>query len=142
MRLSAKILKNVNNVNSWSYTSQAYMTEGQPNTLYLQLVDLNQVIGVLPEKSPVSPENPIRYISQAVSLSVFVKFSSIDDDTEFEITGSQPFSQDRSIWRFDLLSTQVPNSGYIQVRIMEDGVERKFNVKNAISVETIEIGSC
>lgn len=142
MRLSGKILKNVNNVNSWSYASQAYMMEGQVNTLYVQLVDLEQSISINPEKSPANPDSPIRYISQAASLSVFAKFSSIDDSAEFEITGTQPFAQDRSIWKFELTSSQAPSSGYVQIRIVEDGVERKFNIKNAISVDTIEIGSC
>lgn len=142
MRLSAKIIKNVNSVNSWTYTNQSYMAEGQPNTLYLQLVDLDISTSPEPEKSLAFPQFPMRYISQATTLTSSVTFQSIDDSAEFSISGTQPFAQDKSIWKFDLGASQVPASGYIKVSIIEDSVTKSFVVKNAITVETLEIGGC
>lgn len=141
MRLSAKILKNVNNVNSWIYTTQTYMSEGQVNELYIQIVDLDQ--SVLPnEKSKAFPEYPIRYISNATVLGVQAVFPSIDDDQEYVIDGVQPFSYDRSIWKFTLLSTQTPKSGNIRILLTEDGVTKTLSAKNAIAVESLETGMC
>jgi len=142
MRLSAKVLKNVNNVNSWQNAAQAFMAEGQPNTLYLQLIDLDVSTAVDAEKSPAFPQMPMRYISQATALSASVDFQSIDDAAAFNIVGTQPFADDKSIWKFTLSAAQVPNSGAIKVNVTEDGVVRSFVVKNAITVEFLEIGGC
>ena len=54
MRLNAKILKNVVNVNQWEYTNQAHVQEGQINEIYLQLVDLDKSMGT--DKSLIYPE--------------------------------------------------------------------------------------
>ena len=77
MRLSAKILKNVNHVNSWQYASQCFMQEGQANTLYLQLVDLDLSTPIAPEKSPANPEHPIRYISPATTITANAFFDAL-----------------------------------------------------------------
>jgi hypothetical protein len=142
MRLNAKILKNVNSVNSWQNASQAYMAEGQPNTLYLQLVDLDVSTNVDTEKSPAFPQNPIRYMSQAAVLSASATFLALVDDEEFSIVGTQPFADDKSIWKFSLSADQVPSSGNLKVTLTEDGVDRSFIVKGALSVETLEAGGC
>ena len=142
MRLSAKILKNVNNVNSWTYTNQSFMSEGQANTLYLQLVDLDMSTSVDSEKLVAFPQYPIRYISQATTLTTSVTFQSLDDSLEFSISGTQPYAQDRSIWKFDLSASQIPSGGYIKVNIAEDSVVKSFLVKNAIEVDFLDIGGC
>jgi hypothetical protein len=142
MRLNAKILKNVNNVNSWQSTNQAYMSEGQPNTLHLQIIDLDVTTAVDGEKSPAFPQYPMRYLSQATVLAVTVTFPSVDDDAEFDIVGSQAFVDDKSIWRFNLSAAQIPASGYIKVKVTEDGIDKSFMVRNAVSVDNLEIGGC
>lgn len=142
MRLSAKILKNVYNVNAWQYVSQDFMQEGNPNVLYLQLVDLDKVTGIATERSPSNPEYPIRYISLATVITVTVLFDALITNEKFTITGTNPFPGDRSIFKFDLAANQVPNSGNIQVNVTEDGVVRTFIVRNAINISTLNIGSC
>lgn len=142
MRLSGKILKNVYNVNAWQYVSQTFMTEGNPNTLYVQLVDLDQTTAIATERSPSNPEYPIRYISPATSLTSTALFDALDADEKITVNGSQPFPGDRSIIKFDLAADQVPNSGNLQITINEDGVTRTFVIRNAINVSTLNIGSC
>lgn len=141
MRLSAKILKNVVNVNSWSYASQAYLQEGQANSIYIQLVDLDKSV-ISNEKSEAFPERPMRYLSQAAAISIEAQFDSIDDAEEFEVAGTQPFSDDKSIWKFDLSSAQNPKSGNFVIQLTEDGIAKQFVVKQAVVVESLEIGGC
>lgn len=142
MRLSAKIVKNVNNVNSWQHANQAYMAEGQENTLYIQLVNLDISTAVEGEKSPAFPQYPMRYLSQASALGVSVTFPALVDDEEITISGIQPFADDKSIWKFTIPSNKTPNTGYIKITVIEDGVSKSFMVRNAIVVEMLEIGGC
>ncbi|MDD5650662.1 MAG: hypothetical protein PHF86_09635 [Candidatus Nanoarchaeia archaeon] len=141
MRLSAKMLENVINVNSWQYTNQAYVSEGQINEVYIQLVDLaknTQISGRVGE----IPEYPLRYISQATIFSVDAIFESIDDSKEFTITGTKPFADDKSIFKFTLTASQIPKSGNLKLTLTEDGVTRTFIIKNSISVQLLNIGDC
>ena len=141
MRLSGKILENVINVNAWKYANQAYVVEGQKNDVYVQLVDISKTAEISP-KSKVLPDNPLRYISQAAAIAVVAKFPSIDDASIFEITGTQPFTDDKSIWKFSLTSTQLPSSGSFQIAVTEDAESRTFNILNAIVVELLDNGGC
>lgn len=141
MRISAKTLKNVENVNFWQYTSQVYANEGQANSLFIQLVDLDKPLEENP-KNLVNPSFPLRYISTASVLAVSATFESIDDSQEFVIVGSQPFAGDKSIWKFDLSASQTPNSGSIKITITEDGVAKSFIVNQAISVIGLNQGHC
>ena len=141
MRLSAKLLQNVINVNHWEYANEIYIGEGNVNEFYFQLVNLSKSpnpedgIGIL-------PEFPMRYMSQASAISIKVFFDSIDDDEEFEINATQPFADDKSIWKISLTSSQTPKAGAIKITVTEDGVEKSFIVQSAIVVDYSEIGSC
>ena len=132
MRLSAKMLKNVVNVNHWDYTSQVYISEGNVNEFYFQLVNLDKTID----------KNPIRYISEANIVSAEVFFESLDNSKKFSVQASQPFAGDKSIWKVSLLSTQVPNAGSIKISLTEGGVVKTFIVQSAIRVDYSNIGSC
>lgn len=140
MRLNAKLLKNVANVNQWQYANQASVQEGQVNEIYIQLVDLDKMPGI--DKSSVLPDFPLRYIPQGAVIAVQATFPSIDDDLEFSVLGTQPFVDDKSIWKFSLSNTQLPKSGNFKVKITEDGVDKFILVKNGISVDLLNIGGC
>jgi len=140
MRLSAKIIKNVANVNNWEYANQAHVQENQANDIYIQIVDLDKTPAV--ESSAAHPDFPLRYLSQATVLAVQATFPFIDDAEEFSIAGTQPFSDDKSIWKFTLTSAQFPNSGSFTVKITEDGVDRYFLVKDSIRADLLNDGGC
>lgn len=142
MRLSGKILKNVVDVNHFQQANQAYIAEGQPNDIYIQLIDLDWSTKATPEQSPAFVQYPIRYISQASSISVKAKFLNIDDDQEFEITATQPFADDKSIFKFALTSSQTPSAGNMIVTVTEDGVDKSFVITQAIQVDLLNKGSC
>lgn len=141
MRLFAKILDNVYNVNSWHYVNRAYLYEGQINEIYLQLVDLskNIKIGAIVGSSS---DYPLRYFSQASIVSLTVTFSSIDDTQIITAVATQPFIDDKSIWKITLPANQTPKSGSIQITITEDGVSKTFTLPNAITVELLNQGGC
>lgn len=128
MKLSAKFLKNVANVNNFQYADQWDISEGSAQRLYFQIVD--------------KLKEDLRYMSQATAVSVTVTFLSIDDDSEIVKTATQAFADDKSIYYIDLASDEVPNSGAVRFSIDEDGEERKFRVEQAIVVDLLEAGGC
>ena len=142
MRLGAKILKNVVDVNHWQHSNQAHLAEGQANEVYIQLVDLDWSTKASPEQSSAFPQYPIRYISAATAISVKAVFLDIDDDEEFEITATQPFAGDKSIFKMSLTKDQIPNSGNLLIVVDEDGVEKSIVVQNGITVDLINRGGC
>lgn len=124
MRLSAKPIINWANVNDFDTTDQWIIRAGEPNTLYLQLVDLDQ--------------KGLRYVAgvgvsnQPVSLQVI--FPSIDSTLVIQVAGAQD-ANDGSIWSFDLTSLQSPFSGNVQFSLTQGSVVRSFSVLNMMSVE-------
>lgn len=139
MRLNAKIIKNVSSVNHWEYTDSAYLQEGQINEFYFRLVDLDKIHPG--EKSKILPDFPLRYIPQGTT-TVSVTFPDLNPENEFSASASQPFADDKSIFKITLASNQVPNSGGMRISITEDGNVRSFMLKNAIKVERQQLGGC
>ncbi len=140
MRLNAKILKNVASVNSWAYANQASVQEGQANDIYFQIVDYDQIPGS--DKSVALPDSPLRYMPTGTVVTLSASFPSIDSAQEFSVIGTQPFPQDKSIWKVTLLATQVPKSGNFKIKLTEDGVDKNILAKNALSVDLLNVGSC
>ena len=141
MRINAKMLRNVANVNQWEYANQAYLAAGQINEIYIQLVDLLKQPAI--DKSLALPDRPLRYMPQyTTSIAVEATFPSVDDALTYSITGVQPFADDKSIWKFTLPSTSTPASGSFIVKITLDGSDQSFLVNNAIIVESTSVGAC
>lgn len=140
MRLNAKILKNVANVNTWEYAHQASVQEGQANQIYVQLVDLDKVPGQ--DKSVALPENPMRYLPQGTVVSAEAEFPSIDDAEVLTVSGTQPFADDKSIWLFTLSDAQIPKSGNFKIKITEDGLDKYILVKGGVSTNLLNVGDC
>ena len=129
MKLSAKLLKNVANVNCFQYANQWDIAEGSAQRLYFQIVD--------------SLKEDIRYLSQATVIdAVTVTFPSINEGETIVKIATQAWADDKSIWYIDLAADEVPNSGAVQFSITEDGVESKFKVDQAIVVDLLENGGC
>jgi hypothetical protein len=131
MKLSAILLKNVINLNTYevtdSWQSRVLGTSGEVVSLYLQLID--------------EDKKKIRYIpSSGTTLSV--TFPNLDDTLELTLSATQPFAEDKSIWKVDLLATQIPASGNIIFSMVEAGNTKRFSLKNAMIVEYLNNGSC
>jgi hypothetical protein len=110
MKLSAKFLKNVANVNCFEYTSQWEIAEGSAQSLCFQITDKHK--------------NDLRYLSQATVIdAVTVIFPSIDEGQVIVKTATQKWADDKSIWCIELDADEVPGSGAVQFSITEDGIE-------------------
>lgn len=125
MRISAKALINYFNVNSFSQANQWTIRAAEPNTLYFQLVDLDQ--------------DSLRYMAGIGAsnqpYSVQVTFPSIDDNAVITLTATQADSADSSLWKISIPSSQTPASGTVVFSLTEGSVIRSFSVLNLISVE-------
>jgi hypothetical protein len=128
VRLSAQTLKNFQNVNSFQKSSEWTIRLDEPNTLYFQLVDLDQ--------------DGLRYIPTGASPSVQVVFPAVNPDNVITKTAIQASSLDGSLWKVDLLSTEKPSSGNVQFILTEGGVTRRFVVLQGLVVELFNQGGC
>lgn len=134
MRLSAKAIVNYCDINDYETGNQWIIRSGELNTLYFQLVDLDQaglrhLVGVA--------------CDHTVPYGVQVIFPSLDDSKMITATAQQVSIHDRSIWKVSISAIQTPNSGNVQFAVTECGNTRRFNVLNLLSVEFPQNdGSC
>jgi hypothetical protein len=138
MRLSAKMLKNVANVNHFEYQDQIEIFEGNENEFHFQLVDLDKI--TTEKDSKALPDHPLRYMSENTSL--VVEFDSLFDDEKFEVSATQPFALDSSIWKVSLTEEQTPKTGNMTFRFTEDGKTKRVSVRNVIRVTLEDQGGC
>ena len=156
MRLSARPLLNYVNVNNFSYGNQWQIRSGDPNTLYFQIVDLDQgPSNVIGRVDPIfgnglgslSGNVGLRYmvgtgLTFPTTAGIVVTFSSIDD-TQIINTPAIQDPSDKSIWSVIIGPNQRPSSGNVQIAVTEGNSIRRFSVLNLISVEQpTSDGSC
>lgn len=101
MHLSARVLKDVQSVNSFEADTELSWTEGDTLDIHLQLIDVSldrALQGFQPEGR--------RYVPAAgATLSCVIE--NIDDAKKITRLASQPFANDGSIWRLSILATDV-----------------------------------
>lgn len=127
MRLSIKPIKNYQNINSFDYTSEWQIRQGESSVLYLQLVDLDQ--------------DSLRYMSQASELSVRAIFPS-SSGTVVEKTATQASIYDKSIFQIQLSDSDTVYTGNVRFEIVEDSVIKRFSAIQVLTVEPINNGGC
>lgn len=157
MRLSARPILSWCNANLFSFGTQWIVRAGDPNTLYFQIVDLDQtVIGNISGAAliggffsiPAGQANlaGLRYMVGSGApnqpASIQVTFPSIDDAQVINLTAVQADPDDKSIWKVTIPSSKTPNSGNVQFAVFEGTNIRRFSVLNLISVESMNDGSC
>jgi hypothetical protein len=155
MRLSAKPIISYCNVNNYSFGNQWIVRAGDPNTLYFQILDIDQAVnvnntsnfGVFTGITPVNPSAGLRYMlgigSQNQPYGITVTFPSLDNSKTIVATAVQADANDSSIWKVSLSSLQSPGGGNVQFAIMEGSVVRRFSVMNMIGVDDpTNDGSC
>lgn len=156
MRLSCKVILNYSNINNFSYGNQWIVRAGDPNTLYFQIVDLDQsslvnlpgqnLLGSLPIGSLSSNFPGLRYMvgigSSNEPYAVTVVFPSIDNTKVISLNAVQADPADSSIWKVSILSSQTPNTGNVQFSVAEGTNIRRFSVMSLIAVEFPSNGSC
>lgn len=135
MRLGASLLNGFCNVNDFDYTLIHNYNSGTNDRVYLQLVDLNQIIAQ--DKNGTFYN---RYMPAAGSTLVGTVASVNDSNTV-----SRPMTQvvgDPSIWYFDLYPTDNIDSANIHLTLTEPGpVISKAVIIEGLKVNPTDPGS-
>jgi len=112
MRLGFQIISNVQNVNSFQTPESYTLYTGNPDTLYIQLVNLDQ---------PNDCGGYMRWIP-LIADTLTVQFSSINCNKNLSKTGVQPFAaDDRSIWSVPILAGDEISAQGIMVTLVSAG---------------------
>ena len=101
MRLSARPLIDVANVNVFRPATVWQFTESDASYLYFQLID---------ESLDTAAEGfnpPGRRYCPVSGATLSVTFTSVDVLKELARSATQPFTEDKSIWRVQTLSTDI-----------------------------------
>jgi len=122
--LKAIFLDNLIDINHYEEKNQIELFEGQIGSLYLQIKDVKG----------------IRYIPQGV-FSLTVELPALNDTQYLTLSATQPFTDDKSIFKIDIPSSQLPKSGAIIVNLTEGSVVKRILVDQAIAVNLINQGS-
>jgi hypothetical protein len=136
MRLSANIIVNFANVNQFNYVEQWAIRAGDPNSLYFQLVDLDQANRC----GGCDNQRGLRYIAGlglgiGQTFGVVVTVPSIDNTKILQFQAVQADPNDASIWKIAILPTQIPSSGNVVFQVIEGNATRTFSVQNAMRTE-------
>ena len=138
MKLGARPLVDVEDVNDYRYSTQFEYHTGDATEFYVQLVDLDKN----PTQQGYFPSG-LRYCALA-GATLQVTFNNISDSKQFVRYASQPFSNDTSIWKVTLLATD-PLQGTVSLKCQlsenigteQDPVTRTrtFNLPAAVLVQ-------
>jgi hypothetical protein len=95
MRLAYYILNNVNSVNSFNEVLKRTIQQGNPDTLYLRIVDLDQDDGL---------GNPLRYLP-TTQATLTLNSTNIDPYKSFQRAAYMPYpNDDRSVWAMPVMA--------------------------------------
>src|SRR5882672_4392117 len=101
MLLSARILRDCANVNSFEYADSAQFTRGDVVDVFFQLIDASL---------DTASENFIpagRRYMPAVGATLQAVVENIDDSVKITRTLSQPFVNDPSIWKISFFASDA-----------------------------------
>lgn len=101
MLLSARMLTNVVDANTFDYSTQVSFTQGDAPTIYFQLIDA----GKDRVEDGFSPSGR-RFIS-ATGATLSVVVDTLDDARKVNRVAVQPFAGDPSIWALTFLPTDT-----------------------------------
>lgn len=113
MLLSGRVLADVSSVNSFEHGEVFEFTEGDTVSLYLQLIDASANRDMRPPGRRYMPA------AGATLQTVIHNLNTSRTITRFAV---QPFAQDGSVWRIDILPTDViRGTGSIKLSLNESG---------------------
>lgn len=132
MVLSSKILKNVDSLNAWQYADSWSVGRdgdlGEPATLYFQIVDLDR--------------DGIRFMPSDLA-GMQVIFPALNDALVLTKVAEMAFpNDDRSIWKVELLATDLPQGGVVRFELTDGGVTRRWSVQGALKINKVNAGGC
>jgi len=100
MLLSARIIKNLRDVNTFDYDTDYRFVSGNPGVVTFQLIDVDK------DRARDGYHPPGRRYVPANDAELIVTIKSIDNDRTIERNAVQPYpNQDPSIWQLPIAST-------------------------------------
>lgn len=155
MRLTSTPIINFSNINNFQTSSQWIIRASDPNTLYFQLFDLDNM-----SQPPYVPMNsgffnaaiqtsPQRFIAGVGSsnqpVSMTITFPSLDPTNILTFTATSD-PNDASVWSFSLpgyANTALgPASGNVMFSLTQGIKTWTWTVVNMLAVEMTNQGSC
>lgn len=126
MLLSARMLENVASVNDFNYVDQVRFTQGDALFVYFQLVDLNKDVNNQPSGKRFMP---------ASGATLSVEVNTINDATTLTKIATQPYANDTSIWRIQILAgDNIAGTFTMKLALTQSGVVTRGVVNNSISI--------
>jgi hypothetical protein len=155
-RLSAQAIINYQNINSFVFANQWNVSAGDTNTLYFEVINLDQNIGGILTNQPLfrggyplnSPTGSasLRYLlgigTSNQPYSITVTFPSIDSTKVINLNAFQADPNDSSVWGITIPSVYTPGSGTVIFKITQGLNIATFSVPNMISVDYPQNGGC
>lgn len=131
MLLSARMLNDVASVNAYEVVEQVEFTQGDTVDVYFQLVDASldkAVRGFVPAGRRYMP---------AVGATLSVKLDNIDDNIALTRAATQPFTQDPSIWRLNVIGTdRIIGTCALVVVLTEAGKVTRGRIEAAVQIQS------
>jgi len=134
MFLGGRMLKNVQNVNSWEVANEVKLREGNAATVYFQITDEEQA-------SDLMNGFGLRYMPASGS-TMNVTISSINSANVLNKIATQPFPQDSSIWQFNILSTDKVAQGNLMFSLTENGIIKTGVIAKAVILQSLNPSLC
>lgn len=131
MLLSCRILGDVANVNSFDCVAAAEFNDGDSPSVFFQLIDLAKDQGLQGWK-PAG-----RRYMPAAAATLQVTFDSIDTSKQLVRQAIQPFVQDPSIWKVDILPTDAGKlRGTVAIRLLltEGSIVTNGSLRGALRI--------
>lgn len=123
MRLGLVALKNYANINTFAEVQEYRVQQGNPSTLYLRLVDLDQ---------PEASGTYLRYVP-VVGATMSIVLNHIDSTKVVtKAAAMTAVADDRSIWQIDILSTDNLQYNGLVATLVEGAVTRVVRSVTAI----------
>jgi hypothetical protein len=156
MRLTSVPIINFSNINDFQENSQWTIRATDPNTLYYQLFDLDNVNNLSPFAAlntgffnAAIQSSPQRYIAGVGTsnqpFSMTATFPSLDPSHTLTFMAT-PNPYDGSVWSFNIpgyaSAAVAPASGNVMFSLTQGTVTVTWTVVNMIAVEMINQGSC
>lgn len=136
MKLGLTMVDNVPTLNNLKYINQLSVTQGETADLYFQLIDV--------DTKDQKNQWGNRYMpASGATLQVVIK--SVNDANTLTKTATMAFpSDDRSIWKISLSSTDTSNMAGINLQgTLTEGASIKiFNASNVLSVSNVNSFQC
>jgi len=157
MRLTSVAITNFSTINDFQEIGQWTIRATDPNTLYYQLFDLDNVTTMSSPYLPLNggffnaaiPSLPQRYIAGVGSnnqpFSMTVTFPSLNAGNTLTYTAT-PNPYDGSVWSITLPgytnAAQAPSSGNVMFSLTQGLLTWTWTVQNMIAVEMTNQGCC